>query len=351
MKAADKISKKNVSPKKAAPAAPKAVKAELPAKKAAAKKASKSPVSEKAKAAKVEKETKVPAPKETKGKTSTASKVPTKATKPGKDVATRGKPAPAGESTGKPGQKKGTSRPNSRPVRPMVSFSWEEVRDYLRTRQHAKVDGYDPAAEKTTKTVAPLRKVEPAFAPEVKARNVGAVSVSDILGFNPFDKDAPEKEEDMIPQKWRKYYRLLSDMRHRLQDGLSLHTEDALKKTGKEDSGNLSGYSQHMADAGTDSFDRDFALSLVSSEQEALAEISDAIGRMKRGNYGICEITGKPIPADRLTAVPFTRYSLEGQRELERNRRMRRRGGALGNPLTELGDGISFGNADEAEEV
>lgn len=233
----------------------------------------------------------------------------------------------------------------------MVSFSWDEVRDYLRTRQHAKVDGYDPSAEKKAKTVATPRKVEPAFEPELKARNVGAVSVADILGFNPFNKDAPEKEEDMIPQKWRKYYRLLTEMRHRLQDGLSLHTEDALKKSGKEDSGNLSGYSQHMADAGTDSFDRDFALSLVSSEQEALAEISDAINRMKRGNYGACEITGKPIPAERLTAVPFTRYSLEGQRELERNRRMRRRGGALGNPLTELGDGISFGNADEAEEV
>ena len=258
-----------------------------------------------------------------------------------------GKATPKPRVEAPPASPKGGSRVQ---LRPSVSFSWDDVKEYLRQRQNAKLDSYDAATPASSAKAPAPRKVEPTFEPELKARNVGAVSVADILGFNPFSKDAPEKEEDAIPSKWRKYYRMLLDMRHRLQDGLSLHTEDALKKSGKEDSGNLSGYSQHMADAGTDSFDRDFALSLVSSEQEALAEISDAIARMKRGTYGTCEINGKPIPADRLTAVPFTRYSLEGQRELERNRRNRRRGGGLGNPLTELGDGISFGTADESEE-
>jgi RNA polymerase-binding transcription factor DksA len=76
-----------------------------------------------------------------------------------------------------------------------------------------------------------------------------------------------------------------------------------------------------MADAGTDSFDRDFALSMVSSEQEALYEIDEAIRRIREGNYGVCEITGKPISRERLKAVPFTRYSVEGQREIEKGRR------------------------------
>ena len=95
-------------------------------------------------------------------------------------------------------------------------------------------------------------------------------------------------------------------------------------------------------DAGTDTADRDFALSLISNEQEALKEIADAIERMKKGSYGTCEITGKPIPAARLIAVPFTRYSLEGQKELERNRRAHRRRG--GNPLGEIGDEVGFGS-------
>ena len=75
-----------------------------------------------------------------------------------------------------------------------------------------------------------------------------------------------------------------------------------------------------MADAGTDTFDRDFALSLVSSEQEALSEIDAAIKRIHADTYGVCEITGKPISKERLMAVPFTRYSAEAQKDIERNR-------------------------------
>jgi RNA polymerase-binding transcription factor DksA len=130
-------------------------------------------------------------------------------------------------------------------------------------------------------------------------------------------------------------------MRDALHKGLAFHSEEALKKSGKDDAGDLSGYSQHLADAGTDTADRDFALSLISNEQEALKEIADAIERMKKGTYGTCEITGKVIPVARLTAVPFTRYSLEGQKELERNRRAHRRRG--GNPLGEIGDEVGFG--------
>ena len=52
--------------------------------------------------------------------------------------------------------------------------------------------------------------------------------------------------------------------------------DDSAKVLGKDDAGDLSGYSQHLADAGTDTADRDFALSLISNEQEALKEIADA---------------------------------------------------------------------------
>jgi RNA polymerase-binding transcription factor DksA len=238
-------------------------------------------------------------------------------------------------------------RPVAR-VRPSVHYSLADIREYLKHRQGVKINAYVPGDERVKPKNVAARKaaaLSQDLEPRKQNRQIGAVSVEDLLGFNPFKKDDAHHEEDQIPQKWRKYYRLLIDLRNKLQQGLSLHTEEALKKSGKEDSGDLSGYSQHMADAGTDSFDRDFALNLVSGEQEALFEISEAIERMKRGTYGICEFTNKPIPADRLTAVPFTRYSLEGQRGIERNRRLRRRNSTLGNPLTELGDGVTFGAA------
>jgi RNA polymerase-binding transcription factor DksA len=85
-----------------------------------------------------------------------------------------------------------------------------------------------------------------------------------------------------------------------------------------------------MADEGTDNFDPDFALSLVSSEQEALSEIQEAIDRIFDGTYGTCEITDEPISKERLLAVPFTKHSLEGQKDLEKNRRFSvQRGGVF----------------------
>ena len=81
------------------------------------------------------------------------------------------------------------------------------------------------------------------------------------------------------------------------------------------------GFGNHQADAATDAFDRDFALSLVSSEQDALYEVEEAIQRIKLGEYGLCEVTGEPIAPERLEAVPFTRFSLEGQAEYEKKNR------------------------------
>ena len=70
---------------------------------------------------------------------------------------------------------------------------------------------------------------------------------------------------------------------------------------------------QHLADAGSESFERDMAYNLLSNEKEMIAEIDAAIERIRDGTYGICEVTGKPIPESRLEAIPFTRCTKEGQ--------------------------------------
>ena len=65
----------------------------------------------------------------------------------------------------------------------------------------------------------------------------------------------------------------------------------------KESAEEMTSYSLHMADSGTDNFDRDFALSLLSSDQDAIYEIEEALKRIEKNTYGICELTGKTIPA------------------------------------------------------
>lgn len=90
-----------------------------------------------------------------------------------------------------------------------------------------------------------------------------------------------------------------------------------IKRLAEDASEDTPGYSVHMADAGTDSFDRDLTLGLASFEQEALYEVDAALQRLDDGTYGICELTGKSIPWKRLKAIPWTRFSIEAEVQLE----------------------------------
>jgi DnaK suppressor protein len=87
---------------------------------------------------------------------------------------------------------------------------------------------------------------------------------------------------------------------------------------GGQRSGSLSNMPQHMADAGSDTYDQSLNLDLATSQRKFLKEIEDAIGRIDGGTYGICELLGKAISEERLENTPWARYSIEGAREMER---------------------------------
>ena len=230
-----------------------------------------------------------------------------------------------------------------------VAFTLDEAREIA--KQHAasaKNSGEDESAsaKTTVQAKANAAKLAKAAAPT----HVKAASLADILGFNPKKaKPAIFAPVESVPEKYRRYYKLLLDLRDSLTEGLTLHSEQTLRRSTKEDAGDLSSYGQHMADAGTDTFDRDFALSMVANEQEALSEIDAAIKRIQIGTYGICEITQKPIAKERLLAVPFTRYSAEAQKDLERNRmRVRTAAGLFGGEIGDDGSRVDdSGGGDE----
>jgi RNA polymerase-binding transcription factor DksA len=118
----------------------------------------------------------------------------------------------------------------------------------------------------------------------------------------------PAKER--ISPKWRAHFRRLTELRDHIysrQGGLAQQALDQQPT-----------FSSHMADAATDTFDRDFALGMLSSEQDALYEIDEALNRIRDGTYGKCELTGEPIEAARLEAIPWTRFSAPAEKQLER---------------------------------
>ena len=231
---------------------------------------------------------------------------PATATKPAKSSPSMEKPSKKTALRDKLLKRKAATKP--------IAFSLDEVRAIAKTvTSRTNI----PFSTKTAKEAVskPATLERPA-----KPSHHKAASLSDILGFNPKRARSAEAiAEKDVPDKYKRYYRLLIALRTHLTEGIERHSEETLKRSAKDDAGDLSAYGQHMADAGTDTFDRDFALSMVANEQEALSEIDAAIKRIHDGSYGVCEVTQKPIAKDRLLAVPFTRYSADAQKNLERN--------------------------------
>jgi len=135
-------------------------------------------------------------------------------------------------------------------------------------------------------------------------------TVADILGLGNNSHGKP-RSAPRVPTKWVKNYRNLLQLRDELRVQSGHLAKDAAESGAR--------HSMHMADSGTDSFDRDFALSLLSAEQESVFEIEDALRRIENGSYGICELTGRPISKERLAAIPWTRYTYESQQQLEKD--------------------------------
>jgi RNA polymerase-binding transcription factor DksA len=89
----------------------------------------------------------------------------------------------------------------------------------------------------------------------------------------------------------------------------------------RNNDGNESAFGMHQADAGSDAYDRDFALSLLAKEQDAIYEINEALKRIDFGTYGICEMSADVISEERLEALPFTRFTVICQGRLESEQR------------------------------
>jgi RNA polymerase-binding transcription factor DksA len=80
----------------------------------------------------------------------------------------------------------------------------------------------------------------------------------------------------------------------------------------------LSSVDQHQADVGTETFEREKDLSILEQIDAELADVEHALRRLDDGTYGTCEVDGKPIPEERLEAMPAARFCLEHQAEVER---------------------------------
>ena len=172
------------------------------------------------------------------------------------------------------------------------------------SKRHArKATPKNPAREKKTAHRSPKTNLEGTQSP-------AAV----LLGLNHREK----KLDPFVRQQKQK----LLQLRDAVVDSMAGVAQGTLRS--RAEGSEASAFGMHQADAGSDAYDRDFALSLLSQEQDALYEIDEALKRIELGTYGKCEMSGKPIPRARLEAIPFARFTVECQSQLEKQSRATR---------------------------
>lgn len=193
-----------------------------------------------------------------------------------------------------------------------------------------------PAVKKAAAAKPPVKKAAAKKAPakKVAAKKTTAVSKATakkpspsnlngrtLNGQRPEPKVAKAvKGKPLTKRELKKYEKILMELRERLQGDIRFLTTDNLHRAGRETGADLSGSAQHSADHGTDNFDREFALSLASTEQDVLYEVDEALMRIYEGEYGICAMTGVQIERARLEVIPYTRYSVQAQSKMEQSR-------------------------------
>jgi len=193
-----------------------------------------------------------------------------------------------------------------------------------------------PAATKAAKKAAPAK---PPARPKGRATKAPLVGTRDMLAFG----QPVEKLRRLNPWLKKQQLRLLA-LKDTLLDSMTGVARDNLR-TGN-DAHEASAHGLHQADAGSDAYDRDFALSLLSQEQDALFEIDEALKRIAKGTYGTCEMSGKQIPKARLEARPFARFTVECQNEIEKKNRYSR----IRQPVARLFDSVDEDSSEESDE-
>ncbi|NQT75312.1 MAG: TraR/DksA C4-type zinc finger protein [Candidatus Omnitrophica bacterium] len=123
----------------------------------------------------------------------------------------------------------------------------------------------------------------------------------------------------MLKRQTAKYKKILLEKREDMVSEIKRIARENLKSQ-KEASGDLSGYSHHMADMASDSYDRELSLNIASEEQQVIYEIDEALKSIDEGKYGKCLTCNKKIPAKRLKAVPYAKHCIQCQSKEEKDK-------------------------------
>ena len=126
-------------------------------------------------------------------------------------------------------------------------------------------------------------------------------------------------KKKLTKKELTEFRKLILKRKEEIDDEIKHISDDTLKKSQKEASGDISGYTYHMADVATDNYDREFSLGLASNERRTLYELDDALKRIADETFGYCDECKGSISKIRLKAVPSARLCIKCQEKREKS--------------------------------
>src|SRR3989304_9231545 len=123
--------------------------------------------------------------------------------------------------------------------------------------------------------------------------------------------------EKEMKDEYAPYKKLLLSLREKLVGKVDYMQEETLKKSRQDASGDLSNVPIHMADVGTDNYERELMIELIQNGEESVRSIDTALEKIEDGTFGVCELCAKKITKERLKAVPYAKLCIDCQREEE----------------------------------
>mgnify|MGYP006364985141 FL=1 len=120
-----------------------------------------------------------------------------------------------------------------------------------------------------------------------------------------------------MKEEFTQVKKLLLSLREKLVGNVDSMQGEALKRSRQDASGDLSNVPIHMADVGTDNYERELMIELIQNGEESLRNIDTALEKIEEGTFGICESCEKKINKERLKAVPYASLCIDCKREEE----------------------------------
>lgn len=235
-------------------------------------------------------------------------------------VSTKPAAKQVGKQIAKPAPKKGAAKAPAKPVvKPVVKVA-------PKVAPKAKASAAVSSSKTATSKSVSGKPVSSGKAPQKELKGASGKKSSSGIKAPTLGKGSNSGNKPAAPGKpnsafLKKQKAKLLELREILLDSMKGVATDTLRARAEGSEGNAFG--MHQADAGSDAYDRDFALGLLSQEQNSLYEIEEALKRLDRGTYGVCERCGRYIPQNRLEVLPFTRLTVECQAEAEKQDRFR----------------------------